>query len=286
MIIYIDDILLMAESAEQVTLHLEALPYLLTGLGFIINMPKSVTSPTQQIEFLGLQVHSTTLQLSLPGEKLHHIRLEVSHTLRKDQVTARQLAKVIEKLHATSIPSSPPSSLVLLVPTRGSTESTEQQQPELWCTPHSLPPSQGRVRQKETVVIRSDASLQGWEAVCNSTRTGGPWSQEEQEMHINCLELLAAILAVQSFLKDQAGVSVVLQLDNQTAVAYINNLGGTVSPQLTRLAKDLWMWALSKDVVIAAAGITNCVADAESRHGQTGAFAPRYSGKSISNGAH
>ena len=45
MVIYIDDILLMA---EQVTLHLEALLYLLTGLGFIINVPKSLTSPTQQ----------------------------------------------------------------------------------------------------------------------------------------------------------------------------------------------------------------------------------------------
>ena len=102
MIIYIDDILLMAESTEQVTLHLEALLYLLTGLGFIINMPKSLTSPTKQIQFLGLQMHSTMLQLSLPGEKLHNIRLEVSQNLRKDQVTACQLAQVIGKLHATS----------------------------------------------------------------------------------------------------------------------------------------------------------------------------------------
>ena len=54
-------------------------------------------------------------------------------------------------------------------------------------------------------------------------------------MHINCLELLAATLAVKAFLKDQRGVSVKLQLDNQTAVAYISNMGGTVSPQLTNL---------------------------------------------------
>jgi len=76
------------------------------------------------------------------------------------------------------------------------------------------------------VVIQSDASLQGWGAVCNGTRTGGPWSQVEQEMHIlSCLELLAATLAVQTFLKGQTAVSVLLQLDNQTAVVYINNLG-------------------------------------------------------------
>ena len=87
----------------------------------------------------------------------------------------------------------------------------------------------------------SDASLQGWGAVCDGTRTGGPWSHAEQEMHINCLELLAATLAVKAFLKDQRGVSVKLQLDNQTAVPYINNMGGTVFPQLTNLSKALWM---------------------------------------------
>ena len=46
--------------------------------------------------------------------------------------------------------------------------------------------------------------------------------------------------------------SVLLQLDNQTAAAYINNMGGTVSSQLTDLAKALWMWALAKDIILAA----------------------------------
>ena len=59
-----------------------------------------------------------------------------------------------------------------------------------------------------------------------------------------------------------------LQLDNQTAVAYINNMGGTVSPQLTDLAKALWMWALSKDIALSAKhipGDLNKVADSKSR---------------------
>ncbi|XP_065890962.1 uncharacterized protein [Dysidea avara] len=87
-------------------------------------------------------------------------------------------------------------------------------------------------------------------------------------MHINCLELLAATLAVKTFLKGHSEMSVLLQLDNQTAVAYINNMGGTVSSQLTDLTKALWMWALSKDIILAAEyipGVVNVVADAESR---------------------
>ena len=31
----------------------------------------------------------------------------------------------------------------------------------------------------------------------------GPWTVEERELHINCLELLGAIYAVQAFAKDK-----------------------------------------------------------------------------------
>ena len=51
------------------------------------------------------------------------------------------------------------------------------------------------------VTIQSDASLAGWGAVCNGVKTGGSWTSQEQEMHINCLELLATELAMNSFLK-------------------------------------------------------------------------------------
>ena len=87
-------------------------------------------------------------------------------------------------------------------------------------------------------------------------------------MHINCLELLAATLAVKTFLKGQSGTSVLLQLDNKTAVAYINNMGGQFAPKLTDLAKDLWMWPLSNNIILSAEhipGVLNNVADIESR---------------------
>jgi len=83
------------------------------------------------------------------------------------------------------------------------------------------------------MVITSVAFLQGWEAVCNGTRTGGPWGHPEQGMHIICLELLAATLAVKTFLKNLTGMTVLLQLDNQTAVACINKWGHSISPTHT-----------------------------------------------------
>jgi len=97
---------------------------------------------------------------------------------------------------------------------------------------------------------------------------GSAWSVQEQTMHIYCLELLAAMLAAKTFLKDVSEVSVLLQLDNATEVAYINNVGGTVSSQLTDLAKELWMWALNKDIIPTAQHIprvSNAIADMESQ---------------------
>ena len=66
------------------------------------------------------------------------------------------------------------------------------------------------IQRPAQIVIQSDASLAGWGAVCNGVNTGGTWSPKDQMMHINCLELLAADLAVRTFLKDRQGVSVLL----------------------------------------------------------------------------
>ena len=46
-------------------------------------------------------------------------------------------------------------------------------------------------------------------------------------------------------------------LDNTSAVADINNLGGTVSLDLVSLAKNLWLWYLERNVYITAQVITS-----------------------------
>ena len=117
-------------------------------------------------------------------------------------------------------------------------------------------------------MIDSDPSLSGWGADCQDRRTGGLWSERERQYHINCLELLAAFLAFQTFATGTKGISVLRRIDNTTAVAYINNQGGTVSRNLLLLPKDLCMWALERDISIIAQhlpGILNSLVDAESR---------------------
>ena len=53
------------------------------------------------------------------------------------------------------------------------------------------------------------------------------WTREESQAHINWLELKAAFLATQTFVKHSCHVQIFL--DNQVAVAYINQMGETHS---------------------------------------------------------
>ena len=123
------------------------------------------------------------------------------------------------------------------------------------------------LRKEINLTITSDASQMGWGAMSDQQRTGGPWSQKERTMHINCLELLAATLSLKTFAKGKQGISILLYVDNTTAVAYINNLGGMVSKELLVLTRNLWMWCLERNIQITAQhllGKENQIADEES----------------------
>ena len=108
-IIYLDDILLMGESKEQAQERVAALIYLLQCLGFVINTEKTITDPTQKLEFLGFMVNTMTMELSLPSEKLKKIRAESRKLLGAGQVSARALSRLIGKMSAANqvIPPAP-----------------------------------------------------------------------------------------------------------------------------------------------------------------------------------
>ena len=66
----------------------------------------------------------------------------------------------------------------------------------------------------------------------SSSSIGGRWKELEALDHINYLELEAAFLAPRAFLPLIKGSHVQFGLDNRTAVAYINRLGGTRSQHM------------------------------------------------------
>ena len=117
--------------------------------------------------------------------------------------------------------------------------------------------------------IYTDASLDGWGAVCEKSETGGMWTKQEQALHINALELLGAKLGLFSFFKDKKDIKHIrVMMDNNTAVAYINNMGGIRSDLCDDIAFDIWQWAAERQIWVSAAhipGSENVVADKNSR---------------------
>ena len=116
-------------------------------------------------------------------------------------------------------------------------------------------------------VICTDASLTGFGAHCNNNTLCGHWTLDEN-FHINILELLAVERALHYFCRDDENIKILLRIDNQTAVAYINKLGGTHSQSLHIIAKRIWSWAMGKNIWLTASYIKsqdNYIADEQSR---------------------
>jgi len=53
------------------------------------------------------------------------------------------------------------------------------------------------------IVLQTDASKKGWGAFCQGIRTGGAWSSQEKNFHINILELLAIKYAILSIFQER-----------------------------------------------------------------------------------
>ena len=73
LIIYIDDILIMADKKKEKTAFHQTLALdMLECLGFLVDYDKSILVPVQEklIEFLGFLVDSASMKISLPQEKI------------------------------------------------------------------------------------------------------------------------------------------------------------------------------------------------------------------------
>jgi len=94
------------------------------------------------------------------------------------------------------------------------------------------------------------------------------WSAKEILHHINNPELLAAFLAIKALGREWRDITVLIWMDNFTAVTYINRKGGTCSRQLCQLAIAVWEWCLERNITLLSEhilGQCNQIADAESR---------------------
>jgi hypothetical protein len=109
----------------------------------------------------------------------------------------------------------------------------------------------------------------GWRAVLNGITTSGLWSAQEVYLHINILELQVVYFALLALGHSIHNQHIQVQIDNKSAVAYINHMGGTHSNAMDAIAKKIWSWALMRNNHISSVHIPemeNQQVDFLSRH--------------------
>jgi ribonuclease HI len=99
---------------------------------------------------------------------------------------------------------------------------------------------QALVRRPTDTILETDASDSGWGAFLRKTRreAKGVWSQSWTQRHINVKELQAVKLAVKTFKEELRGKQILLKIDNQVAMAYVNRMTGRI-PELARIAREI-----------------------------------------------
>ena len=119
-----------------------------------------------------------------------------------------------------------------------------------------------------SIEIKTDASLNGWGAVMGSSSTGGLFSDEETQNHINVLELKAILFGLESLARHMRLAHIRILCGNSTEVACINKFGTSHSGKCDTLSKQIWKWAQENENWLSATpipGIQNTEPDLESQ---------------------
>ena len=102
LIIYLDNILVLHQSMEELAQSTPLICQLFKALGLVVNQKKSILTPRQNLEFLGFQVDTVSLQLIFPAEKLRKIQQLAQHLLHQLNVLVRDLARFVGKTSAST----------------------------------------------------------------------------------------------------------------------------------------------------------------------------------------
>ena len=280
---YIDDSCLQGRTKQQCAQNVSDTVHLLDSLGFTVHDKKSVLIPTKEIVFVGFVLNSEEMTIRLPDEKKAKIIKLCCDIIRQPQVTIRKFSRLIGKLVATE-PGVEYAQLRYkpmerikekqLKLNNGNFDafmriSSSCQHHIQWWIDNLEASFKLIAHGKPNKELFTDSSKTGWGAYDKTldVHTGGHWSAEEHEDHINVLELRAVFLGLKALCSAESNIHIKLYCDNTTSCAYLQNFGGK-KRELNDLAMDIWNWCIVRSIHLSVsfvAGISNSEADRLSR---------------------
>ncbi|XP_051562812.1 uncharacterized protein LOC127446152 [Myxocyprinus asiaticus] len=212
---FLDNWLILADSRELLCAHRDLVLRNLSRLGLRVNWEKSKLSPVQSIFFLGLELDSVSMTARFTNEQAQ----SVLNCLKAFRWRTAVPLKLFQRLlgHMASSAVATPLGLIHMRPL----QHWLQNQVPRWAWCHrthrmTITPVCRRLFSPWTdlaflwagvpleqvsrcVVVTTDASKTGWGVVCNGHTATGSWTGPRLRWHINCLELLAVLLALRRF---------------------------------------------------------------------------------------
>lgn len=280
---YIDDCYLQGATYGECHENVQETVRLLGDLGFPIHNEKSVLIPSQVLTFLGFVLNSVTMTVQLTDSRKQKLKNACLNLVNKETCTVQNVAEVIG-LIVSSFPGVEHGPLHYRSLERDKSNALRENKGNFGSFMILSPSSRAELNWwifnvdsssklishgEPELHIQTDASAHGWGGVRGEQKTGGRWNRQEASHHINYLELLAVLLTIKALCGKFANLHIRVQCDNTTAVCYINNMGGSKSPDCNSIARQIWDYCIERNIWISAShlpGCENIEADRESRH--------------------
>lgn len=276
---YIDDSFIMGNSRQECEDTVNTLTHMFETLGFTLNREKSQLVPDTKLVFLGFEINSELMIVSLTDDKKEKLRGLTAEILNRKFTKIREVAGLIGLMiaytpgveyggaHCKALERNKIKALKRAKGDFGDMMwlSQDARDDIMWWISNMNNPRIIR-RAQPDVELFTDASESGWGAHTQEHQTGGRWLQVETD-HINVLELKAILFGLKSLCRI-SNSHIRVRTDSTTALAYVKNMGGTRSGKCLSVSTDIWNWAQQNNnwlTITHIPGVENVLADLRSR---------------------
>lgn len=281
---YLDDILVKNVDQKALELDRDHLLSLLSHLGFLVSREKSDLVPKQSFDHLGMHFNTVDFTVGLTQKRIAALAAAVSEISQVTRTSRRQVAHIVGLCQAAA--ELLPLGRLRLRPLQWAVadwlqhetdwdqlipmERSFLQALQIWGNEAFLHSTVPIREPSPTRSICTDASQAGWGAhlLPEFSIASGLWSEQESALHVNELEMLAVLRALQFWAPILRGLPVLILSDNSTVVAYLSKQGGTRSRSLCNRAIEVLTFADASNIPLQARhipGRLNVMADALSR---------------------
>lgn len=289
LIAYLDDFWLTADTAEECQRMLLTTIQILRRLGWMIAWEK-VVGPTRQLTFLGVDICSSSMTVTLPHDKLRQFHGLLVAALSRRSMSKRQMQSLIGKLNwitrcvyggRTFLRRLINFALPLRTPWHRKRLTREIFADLRWWLA-ALSFVEGRsmpiIDSRTCTAVYTDASHRGLGAVYESDSVFSPLAPTlAKSLPIAFIETLAVLPAAQRWASAWAGKRVFVYCDNTAAVNIINK-GSCRSPLVLDALRQVWLLSVQHNFRLSARylpGKLNAAADQVSRKGYAAPWAQR-----------